>query len=75
MTHDPHHHGVTHGHGEHQQHHAGKNGHKKRPLHHDWRLWVAVVLALVAMFAYVMSDNEAIQPRGSTQNAPMPAAP
>jgi hypothetical protein len=31
--------------------------------HHDWRLWVAVSLMLVAIFTYVMSDDLAWRPR------------
>ena len=30
--------------------------------HHDWRLWVAVVLMLVAVTIYVMSDDLAWRP-------------
>ena len=30
--------------------------------HHDWRLWVAVTLMLVAVFMYVMSDDLAWRP-------------
>jgi hypothetical protein len=35
--------------------------------HHDWRLWVAVCLMLVAMFTYVMSDDLAWRPRSQLQ--------
>ncbi len=42
-------------------------------LHRDWRAWLAVILMLAAMLAYVMSDDEAIQPAGKPQQ-PMPAA-
>lgn len=42
-------------------------------LHRDWRFWVAVVLALVAMALYVMSMDEALQPGGDVEE-PMPAA-
>jgi hypothetical protein len=37
--------------------------------HHDWRLWVAVVLMLVAVAIYVMSDDLAWQPRGQPRQA------
>ena len=39
----------------------------KRPIHHDWRFWVsltAVILMLAAMFMYVTSDDESLQPGG-----------
>jgi len=35
--------------------------------HHDWRLWVAVSLMLVAMLTYVMSDDLAWRPRSGAQ--------
>jgi len=61
----------------HHEHHGSSeqhgHGQRRRPLHHDWRLWVAVLLMLLAMFAYVASDNEALAPGGDKQ--PVPAAP
>jgi len=38
--------------------------------HHDWRLWVAVSLMLVAVFIYVMSDDLAWRPRSQPQQPP-----
>jgi hypothetical protein len=35
--------------------------------HHDWRLWVAVVVMLVAILTYVMSDDLAWRPRRQPQ--------
>jgi hypothetical protein len=35
--------------------------------HHDWRLWVAVCLMLIAMLTYVMSDDLAWWPRSRPQ--------
>lgn len=35
--------------------------------HHDWRLWVAVTLMLIAAFIYVMSDDLAWRPRSQPQ--------
>ena len=35
--------------------------------HHDWRLWVALCLMLVAMLTYVMSDDLAWRPRSGAQ--------
>ena len=42
--------------------------------HVKWIVIVGVVLMLVAMFAYVMSMDEAVQPDKPIQ-APVPAAP
>jgi hypothetical protein len=36
-------------------------------MHHDWRLWVGVVLMLAAMIIYVMSEDFAWLPRGQPQ--------
>ena len=46
---------------------------KKSGIHADWRAWTVVGLMLAAMLAYVLSDNESIQPdeEGGRQ---MPAA-
>lgn len=32
-----------------------------KALHREWRYWVAVMLALVALVVYVMSMDEALQ--------------
>ena len=66
-------------HSKHSGSHSHEHGHthehgKKRPIHRDWRLWAGVVLALVGMAVYVLSDNEALQPGGQNE-PPMEAAP
>jgi hypothetical protein len=38
--------------------------------HHDWRLWVAVVLMFAAIAIYVMSDNLALLPLLPPQQPP-----
>ncbi len=38
-----------------------------KSAHHDWRLWVAVCLMLVAMITYVMSDDLAWRPHSQQQ--------
>jgi hypothetical protein len=38
--------------------------------HHDWRLWIAVSLMLLAVTIYVMSDDLALRPRSQPQQAP-----
>lgn len=49
--------------------HKNDHGKKKGGLHKDWRTWTALVLMLVAMLAYVMSDDEALAPGGVQQEA------
>jgi hypothetical protein len=41
--------------------------------HHDWRLWVAVGLMLLAMFTYVMGDDLAWRPRSQLRPSPSSA--
>jgi hypothetical protein len=59
-----------HNHDHKKSHEHSKRG--QRPLHHDWRLWVGVALAVAAMLAYVLSDDESLQPAGGDQPG-MPA--
>jgi hypothetical protein len=35
--------------------------------HHDWRLWVAVIVMLVAVTTYVMTDDLSWRPRAQPQ--------
>jgi hypothetical protein len=63
MSHD-------HKHSEHQ--HYGNQPQGKRPIHHNWWFWAAIVLMLGAMVVYVMSFDEAIGPGGNGE--PVPAA-
>jgi hypothetical protein len=60
---------THHEHGHHE-HHAGHGATKK--IHHDWRFW-AVVLMLVGMGVYVLTNDESLLPGGQEQ-APVPAA-
>jgi hypothetical protein len=64
------HHGDAHPHHRHQGH--SHEPRKKGPVHKDWRLWFAVVMMLLAMAVYVLSDDESITPAGEQQ--PMPEA-
>ena len=41
-------------------------------LHHDWRFWVAMVLALTAISVYVLSNDLSLRPRGQKQQAQQP---
>jgi hypothetical protein len=67
-----HHSSNNHGH-EHEHEHQHHQGPFWKRLHRDWRAWVAVLLMLAAMLAYVMSDDESLQPGGKVQQ-PVPAA-
>lgn len=55
----------------HSQHHQQSK--PKTQPHKDWRVWTAIILMLAAMFVYVMTDDESLQPGGATQ-APVEAA-
>ena len=33
-------------------------------FHKDWRVWIAVILMLIAMFTYVLTLDEAAVPKG-----------
>lgn len=61
----------SHNHHNHDHHRGQSAGWKP---HRDWRVYVAVVLMLGAMLAYVMSDDESLQPGGGPPAAPVPAA-
>lgn len=61
-----HHH---HAHGPH--HHGNSENHRPywRRAHTDWRIWVAVILMMVAMFLYLMTDYFPWLPRTKSQTA------
>jgi len=50
----------------------GRDG-KREAVHKDWRMWTVVGLMLIAMGAYVMSDNESL-PTGGEIHQEMPEA-
>jgi hypothetical protein len=52
---------------DHEHHHNATP--KKRPIHRDWRLWVAVLLMLTAIGVYVMRDGF-VAPASGPQPAP-----
>ena len=72
-------HKHDHGHQHEHRHQHGDSAAKSRGLHRDWRLWAAVILALVAMGVYVLTVDESLLPWGGGQpvpaDAPAPAAP
>ena len=43
-------------------------------LHRDWRIYVGVILMLIAAFVYLATQDEAVGP-GGRANPPVPAAP
>ena len=45
---------------EHMQGHHPQR--RDRKLHRDWRIWVAVILMLAAMAAYLLTQDERIAP-------------
>lgn len=61
MSHHEHSHGKDH---HHHEHHASKGGVHRSPI-----FWVAVVLMLAGMFAYVATMDEAIGPDGEVNQA------
>jgi hypothetical protein len=65
---------MSHEHSHTDHEHHGQPPSKKRPIHHDWRFWVAVLAMLGGMAIYVMSMDEAIQPGGKAGQE-VPAAP
>jgi hypothetical protein len=56
-----------HSHSNHEHHHNETP--RKRPIHHDWRFWVAVLLMLTAMGVYV-TRNGFVGPGGKSQPVP-----
>lgn len=57
-----------------KQHSSQSPEEKERWLpHRDWRVYVGVVLMLIAMFAYLATMDESLPPGGPV-GQPMPAA-
>ena len=42
-------------------------------VHRDWRFWIAVLLMLACMVAYVMSNDLSRRPQGQPQPPPTEA--
>ena len=54
----------------HPLHHFWKHAHR------DWRVWIAVVLMLVAILAYLMTDSLSLRPgKRAVQPTPEAIAP
>ncbi|MGC1677627.1 MAG: hypothetical protein WA740_08850 [Candidatus Binataceae bacterium] len=68
---------------KHNHHHHGESEGENDPhgfhrpywkhAHHDWRLVLAVILMLVAVTTYVMTDDLAWGPRSQPRNPPVGA--
>jgi len=65
---------MTQHHDSHKHHHAGHEHAHPAPANKN-KIWViiAIILMLVAMVAYIMSGDEAIEPEGKMQEE-VPAA-
>ena len=61
---------MSHDHKHSHHEHNGNEPPRKRPLHHKWWFWAAIVLMLGAMVAYVMTNYEAVPPGGKGQEMP-----
>jgi hypothetical protein len=61
---------------QHGHHHSGHHHEEKpaRQYHKDWRVWVAIVVILVAMGVYVLTNGEVLRPAPPPQQS-APAAP
>jgi hypothetical protein len=58
MTHHNHHGPELHGHGVH-----GREGEPSvKKFHKDWRVWLAVIIMLVAIITYVLTLDDSIVP-------------
>jgi hypothetical protein len=53
--------------------HAQSRHHFWRHAHRDWRVWIAVILMLVAIGVYVMTDSLSLRP-GKRATHPTPEA-
>jgi len=60
--------------GQDQGHSHRRPDKPRRQFHKDWRVWVGVVLILVALAAYVLTNDETLRP-GRAPQQPVPAAP
>ena len=59
---------------DHGKHHDHQHPPRKRGVHKDWRAWLVVILMLAAMWMYLRSMDESLQPGGDVGPG-MPAAP
>jgi len=57
---------------KHKSDHHPHGNRQKRGAHKDWRTWAVVVLMLLAILAYVFSDDESLVP-GQPAGQPVPA--
>jgi hypothetical protein len=46
-----------HHHHPHEGHHSGTPGASRKPMHHDWRFYVAGLFLFLALLAFIFSGN------------------
>ena len=63
-----------HHHDPHEGHHSGEPNASRRPLHHDWRFYVAGLFLFIALLAFIFSENLAWRPAPTPVPAPTPTA-
>ena len=68
-SHDPKNHHGGHGHQE-----PSNKGPWYTQVHRDWRFWTAVILMILAMVVYIVTQDESLMPGGRVA-PPTPAAP
>ena len=61
-------------HGRQHEHHQKMEHARKRPIHHKWGFWVAVLLMLLGIGVYVSTMDFEWLP-GNQGRQPVPAAP
>ena len=62
-------------HSKHDKKHAHHGPKKSKGIHKDWKTWTVIILMLVAMLMYVVSDDEALPPGDpDAAGQPVPAA-
>jgi hypothetical protein len=65
-----------HHHHPHEDHHSGEPGASRKPLHHDWRFYVAGFFLFLALLAFIFSGNLRwrLAPASTPASAPTNAA-
>jgi len=67
-----------HHHHPHEGHHSGEPGASRKPMHHDWRFYVAGFFLFLALLAFILSGNLRWRPAPPplpASTGPTPTAP